>query len=111
MIEHYHFYKIEPYSSLHLILRLRGQIKDPDGKMEIFAKTSSGKNIILRVSNEDTLINVKNQIAQKEGIPPDRQRLIFEDKQLKDDQTLSFYKIRHYSTIQLFILRSKNIKL
>jgi len=103
------FYKIEPYSSLQLVLHLRVAIKDPDGKMEIFAKTSTGKTIILRVSNEDTLLNVKNQIARGEGIPPDRQLLIFGDKQLKDDLTLSFYKIGCYSTIQLFTIRSKNI--
>ena len=111
-------YNIDSESTVHLVLRLKGGGNDGDDKnissnpssggssKQIFIKTLAGKTITMDINDNDTIGSIKGKIFEKEGIPVDQQRLVFNGKQLEDNQTVNSYGIENDSSIHL-VLRLK----
>ena len=86
-------YNVEKGSVLCLFLK---------GDFLIFVKTLTGKTILLKVKESDTIENVKIKIQYREGIEYDQQILTFDGKMLQDEDTLNYYDISDEETLYLF---------
>lgn len=69
--------------------------------MQIHVKTADGKTLTLEVDPNDSIDLVKAKVQKLTGIPPEQQRLTFDNKRLEDGHPLTAYKIKHLSTLQL----------
>lgn len=69
--------------------------------MEIHVKIPSGDTITLTVFPEDTIRQVKRNLANKAAMRTDLQLLTFDGKELGEDLTLSNHSIQHKSVLHL----------
>jgi ubiquitin C len=92
-------YNITNGPTIHLVLRERGETAAPDCSFDVYIKTLTRQTVLVRNYPLDTILDVKNKISEKEGIPPYQQRLIFAGKQLENEHTLKEYGIGPGSTV------------
>ncbi|XP_014241971.1 NEDD8-like [Cimex lectularius] len=71
--------------------------------MLIKVMTLTGKVLELQVEPSDKVIEIKTQIEEKEGIPPEQQRLIFSGKQMNDQQTAEDYKLHGGAIVHMVL--------
>ena len=73
--------------------------------MKVFVRKLGGKSMTIEVDATDTIENVKAKIYDREGVPPEQQRLLFAGKQLDEEQwTLADYQIGN-SAILDYVIR------
>ncbi|GMT12910.1 hypothetical protein PFISCL1PPCAC_4207, partial [Pristionchus fissidentatus] len=72
-------------------------------RMLIKVKTLTGKEIELDIDATDKVERMKEKVEEKEGIPPQQQRLIFAGKQMNDDKTALDYKVTGGSVLHLVL--------
>jgi tetratricopeptide (TPR) repeat protein/ubiquitin len=101
-------YNVPPNATLHLVFRLRTSEASPDGRLRLFVKTLTGKSILIEARPEETIYDIKAKIWYQEGIPTDRQRLIFTGRQLEDGLAVKDYGIQDNTTIHLVLRLSPN---
>uniref|UniRef100_A0A7S1TUS4 Ubiquitin-like domain-containing protein n=1 Tax=Phaeomonas parva TaxID=124430 RepID=A0A7S1TUS4_9STRA len=75
----------------------------PRGGMQLMVKTLEGKTVTVDVEPDESIESIKAKIHEKEGIPPEQQRLIFGGKQLEADKSLEDYGIEDDATLHLVL--------
>lgn len=71
--------------------------------MLVKVKTLTGKEIEVDVEPKEKVIKIKERVEEKEGIPPQQQRLIFGGKQMNDDKTIGEFNIEGGSVLHLVL--------
>jgi ubiquitin C len=100
--ENFSKYGITSDSTLDVFVPLLGGGHE-GGTKQIFIKTLQGKTMTLDVADTDTIASVKQKIYDKENIPQDQQRLVFNGKQLEDNMTIADYNIQTDANIHLVL--------
>jgi Fe2+ or Zn2+ uptake regulation protein len=71
--------------------------------MQIFVKNLSGKTVTIEATPDQTIVDVKKMLEDKEGIAVREQRIVFKGKQCDDTATLESLGVQAMSTLHLVL--------
>ncbi|CAH0549770.1 unnamed protein product [Brassicogethes aeneus] len=89
--------------SSEICSRLVFDVAIEESKFAVCVKTLADKELEFKVSSNDTVETLRLLIEAKEGIPVDKQRLVFEGKQCEDGRSMKDYNIQAGSTLYLLL--------
>eukprot|EP00808_Paulinella_micropora_P015084 g20982.t1 len=69
----------------------------------IFIRLLTGRSIECWIDISETVSTLKDKIYDKEGVPPENQRIIFAGKELENDRTLESYNVRSEANLHLIL--------
>ena len=96
-------YDIQDRNFLTLITYLPIKNKEVE-QLQIFIKTLTGKEMSFVVEPYLTIEKLKCKIQDKEGIPSDKQKIIFAGDQLEDSRTLASYNIKARAILYMILI-------
>lgn len=71
--------------------------------MKLVIATLVGSEVTLDVDPHEKVITVKERLEEKEGIPPEQQRLVYDGKHINDDASLADYKLQDGAKLNLVL--------
>ena len=91
-------YDINSDSIIELVIR-----RTHSNERHIYAKMPNGIRIVVDVSLEDAIADVKEKIKEMTGMPVNKQLITFGDTKLEGDNKLSDFGVEHGSTVLITI--------
>lgn len=65
--------------------------------------TLAGEEREIEVEPSDKIVQVKEKLEERDGIPVAQQRLIFQGKQLNDEKTVASYKLQSGTMVHMVV--------
>ncbi|AFZ79025.1 ubiquitin family member protein [Theileria equi strain WA] len=89
-------YSESEHSNIAMCIEMRGG-------MRISIETMTGKSVQIEATENETVLDVKKKLSEKQNIPLEQQRMIYNGKLLEDNKTLAEYNIKNNAVIQLVL--------
>ena len=89
-------YDIQNNSIFHLFDK---PVECDGSSIQICVKTLTGKTIMIKISPDETIYQLKKMIQPESGVPPNMMILRWDRKDLSNDHTIKYYKIQTGSTV------------
>lgn len=94
-------YNIQSYSTVHLVIRLRGGAKTT---LAIHVKQVNGNILTLETSCVTEVDDFKREISRKTNVPPERQTLLIRGREIEEGKLLNY--LQDEDTVDLIVTQT-----